>query len=79
MASAFRRKFKPSFYYRKLKVLHLRRGHHLCDNFVDRERRLGALHVELTADDVVKIDAALPPGAAEGTRYPAASMAAVTL
>lgn len=43
------------------------------------EDNLGALHVELTVDDVAKIDAALPPGAAEGTRYPAFSMTAVGL
>ncbi|NJC05673.1 aryl-alcohol dehydrogenase-like predicted oxidoreductase [Sphingomonas kaistensis] len=38
---------------------------------------LGALEVELSDSDLARISAALPPGAAQGTRYPAASMAAV--
>ncbi len=41
------------------------------------EENLGALAVELTADDRARIDAVLPPGAAEGTRYPQASLATI--
>ena len=41
------------------------------------EDNLGALDVELTDADLARIDAVLPPGAAEGTRYPQASMASV--
>ncbi len=38
---------------------------------------LGALDVALSAADLARIDAILPPGAAAGTRYPAASMASI--
>ncbi|MEG3177457.1 aldo/keto reductase [Sphingomonas sp. RB3P16] len=38
---------------------------------------LGALDVTLSADELRHIDTVLPPGSAEGTRYPAASMATV--
>lgn len=38
---------------------------------------LGALEVELSPDEISAISAALPAGAAEGDRYPAASMASV--
>jgi aryl-alcohol dehydrogenase-like predicted oxidoreductase len=41
------------------------------------EENLGALRVQLTADDVARISAAAPRGAAAGTRYPAGGMAAV--
>ena len=41
------------------------------------EENLGALDVELTDADFARIDDILPPGAAQGTRYPQASMAAV--
>ena len=41
------------------------------------EENLGALDVVLSADDLARIDTALPPGRAEGTRYPQASMATV--
>ncbi len=41
------------------------------------EENLGALDVALTPDDLVRLDRALPPGAAAGTRYPAAQMQAV--
>lgn len=41
------------------------------------EDNLGALDVELNADDLSRIDAVLPQGAASGTRYPAATMASV--
>ena len=34
------------------------------------EENLGALDVELTADDLARIDAALPPGSTSGDRYP---------
>ncbi len=41
------------------------------------EQNLGALDVVLTADDLARLDRALPRGAAAGTRYPAAQMQAV--
>ena len=41
------------------------------------DENLAALDVVLSADDVARISAALPPGAAAGTRYPAAAMKAV--
>lgn len=41
------------------------------------EDNLGALEVTLTSADLARIDEVLPPGAAEGTRYPAATMASV--
>ncbi|MCW2244340.1 aldo/keto reductase [Azospirillum canadense] len=41
------------------------------------EDNVGALSVSLTADDRAAIDAACPPGAAAGTRYPEAGMQAV--
>lgn len=41
------------------------------------EENLGALAVTLTTDDLARIDAVLPAGAASGTRYPAATMASV--
>lgn len=41
------------------------------------EENLAALAVRLSPDDLRRIDAALPPGAAAGTRYPAVSMQAV--
>jgi len=41
------------------------------------EENLGALDVELTAGDLARIDAVLPPGAAAGGRYPEAMMRAV--
>ena len=34
---------------------------------------LGAPDVKLTADDLARIDRAMPAGAASGTRYPAGS------
>ena len=43
------------------------------------DENLGALNVRLTADDVARISAAVPPGAAAGTRYPAGGMAGVYL
>ena len=36
---------------------------------------LGALDLHLTTDDLARIEAAIPPGAAAGERYPAAQMA----
>jgi aryl-alcohol dehydrogenase-like predicted oxidoreductase len=39
------------------------------------DEALGALDVELTADDRARIEAAVPPGAAAGDRYAAAQMA----
>jgi aryl-alcohol dehydrogenase-like predicted oxidoreductase len=41
------------------------------------DENLAALDVMLSADDVARISAALPPGAAAGTRYPEAGMKAV--
>ena len=41
------------------------------------EDNLGALDVELTGADLARINEVLPPGAASGTRYPAASMATI--
>jgi aryl-alcohol dehydrogenase-like predicted oxidoreductase len=38
---------------------------------------LGALDLELTTDDLARIERAVPPGAAAGDRYPAAQMAAL--
>jgi aryl-alcohol dehydrogenase-like predicted oxidoreductase len=39
------------------------------------EEALGALDVELTEDDLAKIEQAIPPGAAAGDRYPEQAMA----
>ena len=39
------------------------------------EEALGALDVELTADDLETIEQAFPPGAAAGDRYPEQAMA----
>jgi hypothetical protein len=41
------------------------------------DENIGALNVRLTADDVGRISAAIPAGAAAGTRYPAGGMAGV--
>jgi aryl-alcohol dehydrogenase-like predicted oxidoreductase len=41
------------------------------------DENLGALAVKLSADDVAKMSAAIPVGAASGTRYPAGGMKAV--
>ena len=41
------------------------------------DENVGALRVKLTADDVARISAAMPPGAAAGTRYPAGGMKGV--
>jgi len=43
------------------------------------EENAGALGVELSDDDLREIDAAIPPGAASGERYPEAGMRAVNL
>jgi aryl-alcohol dehydrogenase-like predicted oxidoreductase len=40
---------------------------------------LGALPVVLTAEDLARLDAAIPAGAAAGTRYPAAGMTSVQI
>ncbi len=39
------------------------------------EENAGAAAIELTADDLARLDAIAPPGAAEGTRYPDAGYA----
>ncbi len=41
------------------------------------EDNLGSLAVSLTTEDLSRIDEILPPGAAEGQRYPQASMASI--
>lgn len=41
------------------------------------EDNLGAVHVELTSDELRQINALLPPGAPSGGRYPAQSMLAI--
>jgi aryl-alcohol dehydrogenase-like predicted oxidoreductase len=41
------------------------------------EENLGALAIRLTAGDLARIDEAMPPGAAAGTRYPEAQMKGV--
>ena len=41
------------------------------------EDNLGALDVVLTDADFVHFDEVLPPGAAQGARYPQASMASI--
>lgn len=41
------------------------------------DENLGALKVSLSSEDVARIDAAVPKGAAAGTRYPAGGMAGV--
>lgn len=41
------------------------------------DENVGALQVKLTADDVARISAAVPPGSAAGTRYPAGGMSGV--
>ena len=41
------------------------------------DENLAALDVALSADEVARLSAALPPGAAAGTRYPEAAMKAV--
>lgn len=38
------------------------------------EQNIRALEIKLTADDLARIDATIPPGTAAGTRYPAAAM-----
>jgi len=43
------------------------------------DENLGALKVVLSAEDVARIDAAVPKGAAAGTRYPAGGMRSVFL
>jgi aryl-alcohol dehydrogenase-like predicted oxidoreductase len=39
------------------------------------EENLGALALSLTGAELAQLDAACPPGAAAGTRYPEAMMA----
>jgi len=41
------------------------------------EENVGAVEIRLDPDDLARIDRALPPGAAAGTRYPAQGMQAV--
>ena len=41
------------------------------------DENLGALNVKLSAEEVARMSAAVPAGAAAGTRYPAGGMKAV--
>jgi aryl-alcohol dehydrogenase-like predicted oxidoreductase len=41
------------------------------------EQNAGAANITLTPQEIAELDAALPPGAAAGTRYPEAAMHAV--
>ena len=41
------------------------------------EENVGALQVRLSAEDLARIDRVMPAGAAAGTRYPEAAMAAL--
>jgi ABC-type glycerol-3-phosphate transport system substrate-binding protein len=41
------------------------------------EQNAAAVNVTLTPQEIAELDAALPPGAAAGTRYPEAAMQAV--
>ncbi len=41
------------------------------------EQNLGALEIALSADDLARLDRELPPGAAQGARYPQAAMQAL--
>jgi aryl-alcohol dehydrogenase-like predicted oxidoreductase len=41
------------------------------------EENAGALNVKLTPEDIARIDAAFPPGAAKGARYPEQAMKAL--
>jgi len=43
------------------------------------DQNLAALEVQLSADEVARLSAALPPGAAAGGRYPDGGMKAVYL
>jgi aryl-alcohol dehydrogenase-like predicted oxidoreductase len=43
------------------------------------EENLGALQVRLTPEELTRLDTALPPGSARGTRYPEGGMKAVQL
>jgi len=43
------------------------------------DENIGALDVKLSADEVAELSAAIPPGAASGTRYPEGGMKAVYL
>ena len=43
------------------------------------DENIGALALSLTADEVAAMSAAIPKGAAAGTRYPAGAMGAVQI
>jgi aryl-alcohol dehydrogenase-like predicted oxidoreductase len=43
------------------------------------DENIGALDVTLSADELARISATIPPGAAAGERYPAGAMKAVYL
>jgi aryl-alcohol dehydrogenase-like predicted oxidoreductase len=43
------------------------------------DENIGALDVKLSEEDLKRLDAILPPGAAAGPRYPERSMASVNL
>jgi len=46
-----------------------------CKTIKHLEENLAALSVELTSEDMAKLDEAYPPGAAAGSRYPEAALA----
>ena len=46
-----------------------------CKNVKHIEENLGALTVELSANDMAQLNDAYPPGAAAGSRYPESSLA----
>lgn len=48
-----------------------------CKTQPHLEDNLGALELELSADDLARLDTLFPPGAAQGERYPDSSMARV--
>lgn len=41
------------------------------------EDNLGAIHVQLTPEELGQIDAIFPPGSASGERYPAQAMQSI--
>ena len=50
-----------------------------CKRRTHLEGNLAALDIALTAEDLAALDAAFPPGAAAGDRYPPDAMARVNL
>ena len=50
-----------------------------CKRRTHLEENLKAMDISLTAEDLAALDAAFPPGAAAGDRYPPDGMARVNL